>query len=254
MRQVLAAVLAAAAGVAGAAEDARLTATVGAEYSKGDYGEDIDTRIFALSFAGKYEVGRWTFRGSVPWLSIDGPSNVVATDSGGVVLPGTGERRTDSGLGDVVLGAAYLAMTGPDVPFMLEVGAKAKLATAEEEKNLGTGENDYSLQVEAFKVMGAFTPFATLGYRYYGDPPDIEFRNVMYGSLGSTYRLSAQTSFGAAYDFRERIVEGGARLSEISAFLSHRVRSDLRVQLYAVFGFADASPDAGAGLTVSYGF
>ena len=102
--------------------------------------------------------------------------------------------------------------------------------------------------------MGTFTPFATLGYRHYGDPPDIDFRNVLYGSLGSTYRLSAQTSFGAAYDFRERIVEGGARLSEVSAFLSHRVRSDLRVQLYAVFGFADASPDAVAGLTASYSF
>jgi hypothetical protein len=253
MRVFFAALLAAAAGVAGAADDARLTATVGAEYSKGDYGEEIDTRIFSLSFAAKYEVGRWTLRASVPWLSIDGPSNVVVAE-GGVVLPGSGERRTDSGMGDVVLGAAYLMMARSDAPFMLEVGAKAKLATADEEKNLGTGENDYSLQVEAFKAIGAFTPFATLGYRYYGDPPDIDFRNVLYGSLGSTYRLSAQTSFGAAYDFRERIVEGGARLSEVSAFLSHRVRSDLRFQLYAVFGFADASPDAGAGLTVSHSF
>lgn len=254
MKRLLAALLAAAAGVAGAAEDARLTATVGAEYSKGDYGQDIETSIFAVSFTAKYEVGRWTLRASVPWLSIDGPSNVLVADSGGVVLPGTGERRTDSGLGDLVLGAAYLVMVGPDAPFMLDLGGKVKLPTADEDKGLGTGETDYSLQAEAFKPMGAFTPFATLGYRSYGDPPDQELKNALYGSLGATYRYSAQTTVGGAYDFRERIVDGGARLSEISAFLSHRVRSDLRVQVYAVFGLADASPDAGAGVTASYSF
>jgi hypothetical protein len=253
MTKVLA-VLLAVAGTAGAAEDARLTATVGTEYSTGSYGQDIDTSILAVSFAAKYEVGRWTLRGSVPWLRISGPDNVVATDAGGVILPGSGERRTESGLGDLVLAAAYLVMQGPNAPFNLDVGGKVKLPTADEDKGLGTGEADYSVQAEAFKPLGAFTPFATLGYRHYGDPPGLDLRNVLYGSLGSAYRLSQQASVGAAYDFRDRIIDGGARLSEVSAFLSHRYRRDVRAQLYAVFGLADASPDAAVGVTLSYSF
>lgn len=254
MRKLLAALLAAAAQAAGAAEDARLTATVGTEYSKGDYGQDIDTSILAVSFAAKYEIGRWTLRASVPWLRISGPGNVVATDAGGVILPGSGERRTDSGIGDLVLGAAYLVLQGPSAPFLLDLGGKVKLPTADEKKGLGTGQADYSLYGEAFKPLAAFTPFALLGYRRYGDPPGLELDDVFYGSLGSAYRLSPQTSFGAAYDFRDRIVEGGARLSELSAFLSHRLTQQVRLQVYAVAGLADASPDAGAGLTLSYNF
>jgi hypothetical protein len=253
MRRFFAALLMAA-GSAGAAEDARLTATVGTEYSTGGYGQDVDTSILAVSFAAKYEVGRWTLRGSVPWLRISGPSNVVAADSGGVILPGSGERRTEAGFGDIVLGAAYLVMQGPGLPFNLDLGGKLKLPTADEEKGLGTGEADYSMQAEAFKPFGALSPFATLGYRHYGDPPGLRLKNVFYGSLGSAYRLSPHTSVGAAYDFRDRIVEGGARLGELSAFLSHRYTPDLRVQLYALIGMADASPDAGAGVTVSYSF
>jgi len=242
-------------GAAAAEDDARLTASVGLDYTTGDYGQRDDTDMLALAFAAKYETGRWTYRASVPYIRVSGPSNVVASDEGGVALGGDGAaRRTDSGLGDVVLGASYLVLHRRDAPFLLDVGAKVKLGTADEDKGLGTGETDYSIQAEAFKPLGAFTPFATLGYRFYGDPAGIDLRNVFYGSLGSTYRVSAQTTAGASYDFRERLSAGGGRLSEVALFVSHRLSEVWRLQLYAIAGLSEGSPDAGLGAVASYSF
>lgn len=242
-------------GALGAADGDRLTTSVGVDYTTGDYGQSEDTDMLAVAFAAKYETGRWTYRASVPYIRVSGPSNVVATDEGGVPLPPDGAtRRTVSGFGDLVLGASYLVLRERSAPFLLDLGAKVKFSTANEEKGLGTGKTDYSIQAEAFKPLGAFTPFATLGYRWYGDPARIDLRNVFYGSLGSTYRVSAQTTAGGAYDFRGRIVDGGARVSELSVFLSHRLTQAWRLQLYAVAGLADGSPNAGVGAVASYGF
>jgi len=249
-----ASLLAGAAQVAAAAGDGRVTTSVGVDYTSGDYGQSEDTDMLALAFAAKYETGRWTYRASVPYIRVTGPSNVVASDEGGVSLGPEGARRTDSGPGDVVLGASYLVLHGREAPFLLDVGAKIKLGTADERKGLGTGETDYSIQAEAFKPLGAYTPFATLGYRWYGDPPGIDLRNVLYGSLGSTYRLSGQTTVGGAYDFRDRITAGGARLSELSVFVSYGLQQGWKLQGYAILGLADGSPDAGVGVVASHSF
>lgn len=244
-----------AAGAAWAAEGDRLTASVGLDYTTGDYGQSEDTDMLAVAFAAKYETGRWTYRASVPYIRVTGPANVVASDTGGVALtPDGAPERTDSGLGDVVLGASYLVLHGASGPFLLDVGVKVKLGTADERKGLGTGETDYSIQAEAFKPYGAFTPFATLGYRWYGDPPGVHLRNVLYGSVGSTYRVSADTTAGAAYDFRDRLVAGGERLSEVSVFASRRLAPEWRLQVYAIAGLSDGSPDAGGGVVLARGF
>ncbi|HEX6266390.1 MAG TPA: hypothetical protein VFZ81_05785 [Burkholderiales bacterium] len=242
-------------GAALAAEGDRLTGSVGLDYTTGDYGQSDDTDMLAIAFAAKYETGRWTFRGSVPYLSVTGPANVVASDTGGLqITPGAAPKRTDTGPGDLVLGASYLALYGADAPFLLDVGGKVKLATADEGKGLGTGENDYSVQAEAFKPYGAFTPFATLGYRWYGDPPGINLRNVLYGSLGSTYRMPEGITVGAAYDFRDRLVAGGGRLSEVSVFATRGLAQQWRLQVYAVAGLSDGSPDFGGGVVLSHSF
>lgn len=249
LRLALAAALLPGALNAAAAEGDRLSASVGLDYTTGDYGQSEDTDMLALAFSAKYETGRWTYRASLPYIHVTGPANVVVSDSGGVLVgPGTARTRTDHGLGDLVLGAAYLAIYGADAPFLLEVGGKVKLPTADEDKGLGTGETDWSIQADAFKQYGLYTPFATLGYRFYGDPPGINLRNVLYGSIGTTYRLADGNTVGAAYDFRDATVRGGDELSELSLFLTRKLTPSWQMQLYGVLGFSDASPDAGAGV------
>jgi len=237
------------------AEERLLTGSIGADYTTGKYGQDEKTEITSFSFAAKYEIGRWTYRASVPYIQITGPSNVVGSGEEGVTLPGeTAPRRSAAGLGDVVLGASYFALHERSAPLLLEFGGKLKLGTGDEQEGLSTGKHDLSVQADAFKPYGALTPFATIGYRWYGDPEGIDLRNVVYGSLGAAYRMSAATSAGLAYDFRDRIVDGGARVSELLAFVSYRLSQDMKLQVYLVKGFADASPDRGVGAVISHLF
>lgn len=255
MTKAFAVALLAALHGAALAQDRVLTGSVGADYTSGDYGQDEKTEIRSLSFAAKYEVGRWTYRASLPVVRITGPSNVVGSGEGSVTLPGAdATRRSVTGLGDAVFGASYLALHERSAPFLLELGGKVKLGTGDEDEGLGTGKHDFSLQADAFKAYGAFTPFATLGYRWYGDPEGIDLRNVLYGSLGGVYRISAATTAGLAYDGRDRIVDGGARVSELVAFVSHALSPEMKLQIYVVKGFADASPDRGFGAVVSTAF
>ena len=77
-----------------AAEGDRLTGSVGLDYTTGDYGQSEDTDMLAISFAAKLENGRWTYRASLPYIHVTGPSNVVASDTGGLqITPGAFRQR-----------------------------------------------------------------------------------------------------------------------------------------------------------------
>jgi hypothetical protein len=237
------------------AADAVTTLGAGAEYSSGKYGGTDKTEIFYLPLTAKYETGPWILRATVPYVRITGPGNVVGAGADRVTLPGApGPRRTDSGLGDIVASAFYNVMSERTGPFGVDLGAKVKLGTADEKKGLGTGKNDYSLQADLFKLFGSVTAFGSLGYRWYGDPAGVDLRNVPYGSVGASYRQSADTSFGLAYDYRPRITTGGSHVSEATAFVSQRVSRDVKLQLYAVKGFSKGSPDFGLGTVLNFGF
>ena len=249
-------VLAIAQGAAAAA-DGYATVGVGADYSSGKYGGAEKTQIFYLAVTGKYEHGPWIFRLTVPYVRITGPGNVVGAGADRVTLPDAGARpprRTVSGLGDIVTAGFYNVMDERRSPFGLDVGAKMKLGTGDEAKGLGTGKNDLSLQADFFKVIGAAAAFATLGHRWYGSPAGVKLRDVYYGSVGISYRISSPTSIGLAYDFRPRISATGGTVSEVSGFVSHRLSQDWKIQFYALTGFSTGSPDFGAGALLNHSF
>jgi hypothetical protein len=232
-----------------------LTLSTGFDYTTGKYTGTEKTEILYVPFIGKYELGRWTLKATVPYLRITGPGNVVGGGEDVVTLPGaTVPRRTESGLGDIVTSAFYNVLNERTAPIGIDVGVKVKLATADDTRGLGTGRNDYSLQVDAFKPLGAVTLFGSLGHRWYGDPPGIDLKNVFYGSLGVAHRFSSATSAGLAYDYRPAITDGGGKVSELTAFATRRLSGHWKVQPYFVVGFAEASPDWGAGAQVAYSY
>jgi len=235
--------------------DALTTLSIGADYSSGNYGLSDSTRFLYVPVTAKHETGRWVLKLVVPYISITGPSNVVGAPENQVILPnGSFARRTESGLGDVVASAFYNVLNERNTPLGLDIGAKIKFGTADDSRGLGTGKNDFSLQADFFKAIGTFTPFGTLGYRRYGDPAGVDLRNVFYGTIGSSYRISEPTTVGLAYDWRDRIVQGRDRVSELTAYISRKLSGDWKLQVYAVKGFTNASPDFGAGSSLAYSF
>ena len=239
----------------GAARAEGLTLATGFDYTSGTYTGTEETQILYVPFIAKYETGPWAFRATVPYVRITGPGNVIGAGADRVTLPGASTaRRTESGLGDIVLSAFYNVLSERRSAIGLDLGAKVKLGTADENKGLGTGQEDWSLQADVFKALDKVTLFGSLGHRWYGDPPGIDLKNVFYGSLGGAYRVSADTSAGLAYDFRPAITSGGGEISELTAFVTRRLSREWKVQPYLVLGFGKASPDWGAGAQLAYSF
>lgn len=231
------------------------TASVGVDYSTGKFGQSENTDLLYIPIGAKYETGRWTFKLVVPYLRLAGPGNVVGAPDSIVTLPGgSAARRTESGLGDAVASAFFNLLNERSAPFGLDLGTKIKFGTADESRGLGTGKNDYSLQADFFVPIGALTPFGTLGYRRYGDPEGVDLRNVPYASVGAAYRISQPMSAGFVYDWRDRIVEGRNRVSELTVYVSRKFSADWKLQVYAVRGYSDASPEVGGGLSLAYSF
>lgn len=223
----------------------------GADYSSGDYGQAADTDILYVPASAKYLMDEWTFRVTVPWIRIEGPrGSVVGEDM--VVLPGRDAPRSiEDGLGDVVGQVSYAFFpTGPNVPF-IEVSAKVKFPTADEDRGLGTGEFDYTIQADVAHRFGRVTPFAALAYRFLGDIEGFPLNNGVLATVGAGYEIDDRSSFGLIYDYRAASSDFIDDGHELTPYLSHEINAGWRATVYGVVGLSDGSPDAGLGFQVT---
>ena len=255
MRTLLAS-LALLAAAAGHCQDA-LTLSAGVDYSSGTYGTSERTEIWYFPVVAKYERGLFTAKVTVPYLRITGPGIVIGAD-GIVIQPippgGAVPRSTQSGLGDIVAAASYTVFHDRGSGVLVDLTGKIKFPTADAAKGLGTGETDYAAQADAYKSWDRWAAFATVGYRVIGDPPDLELRNVWFGSIGATYRIVPGTTGGITFDYRQATSATSAPMREATVFVSQRLHEAWKAQLYLLKGFSDGSPDWGGGALVSYSF
>ena len=236
-----------------AAPVGKFTGSAGFDYSTGDYGQSTNTNVFAIPVITQWEVDHWTLKLILSYLHVSGPSNVVG-GLGPVLVPGQPTNQSRSGFGDLVTSATYNAYSDSASGLSVDVTGKVKFGTASRSKGLGTGENDFGLQVDVYKTMGAVTPFVSLGYRTLGSPPGINLNDVFFGSIGVDYRADASTNVGATFLLQERIANTIDPAKELSAYVSHRLNNDWRIQGYLVTGFTNASPTFEIGGQVGYTF
>ena len=232
--------------------------TTGVDYTTGKYGAAEATRVIYVPFTFKYEGQRHALRLTVPYIRISAPvgGDIIAIGPDGQpIRSSTGLRETNDGLGDVVAAMGYTVFdAGASSGTLLDVTAKAKFASADDVRGLGTGENDYSLQLDLYQTINRFTALATAGYRVYGDTPDIELDDVFFGSLGGVFKLGPETSAGLIFDFRDNIVPRTDPQRDLTVFVMRKLGKGYKVQGYAARGLSDASPDWGAGLMFTVGF
>lgn len=227
------------------AEEGSLSMTTGIDYSSGKYGQAEKTNITYVPLTAKYEVDRWSFKGTLAWLTIDGPGGV--TGDGTVVDNGTDERAIESGFGDIVASATYSALQLEQQKFYVDVGAKVKLPTASERKGLGTGKTDYAVSVDLYKTFDRFTLLGTLGYKVFGDPAGVDLNNVWFGTVGGVYKLDQKNSAGLTVDMREATTESSTKLLEYTLFYSYKFNDTYKLQTYLSAGDTRSSADFGGG-------
>ncbi len=255
----------------------QFSVSAGANYSSGKYGTDTTTDIWSAPVTAAYQTDRWTFKLTVPYINISGPGNVipgvgkvknnnplcrglghavgaVINACGGSSTGATTTSGSASGLGDITASAGYELLTSADHTFGLDLTGKVKFGTADENKGLGTGKNDYGLSLDTYKVNGDWTAFGGVGWMRYTSSQYIQLKNGFNANIGANYKLSSSNSIGAYYYYRERIADTGAPQSELTGYWNHKFNDSLRVQAYALAGFANGSPDYGVGALLRYGF
>ncbi len=235
-----------------AADTSKLTASVGIDRTQGNYGGETDTTITSIPFMLRYQTGPWLLGLTTEWLSVKGDA-FVNRDIGRFGESGTDTTRTESGLGDIVASVTHeLGMTANGTA--IDLTGKIKLGTADETKGLGTGENDLRIEVDVYRSVAQFVPFGTLGYKFLGDPPGLNLRNVFYAAVGSTMKIDDVRSVGLMWYGQQKTTANGARQSDITAFYIRNFTPEWKAQFYGLLGLADGSPDIGAGAIVTHTF
>ena len=188
------------AATAAQAEDG-LSLGIGADYSSGDYDSDVTTEIFSVPVTAKYVTGQWTWKASLPWLRIDGDPGVLpglgdvnrnpngrGRGNGGAPAPdGTVEDSSASGIGDLRLSATYAFDTGG--PLGVDLTGNVKVATADEDKGLGTGEQDYGLALDLYRDFDGTLLFGGVSYTMLGDSEFVPLDDVVGRAFLTTWPL-----------------------------------------------------------------
>ncbi|HYD85316.1 MAG TPA: hypothetical protein VEA63_14720 [Opitutus sp.] len=238
--------------VAPAPKPAVLKLGVGFDYSHGDYGFSQDTEVSSVPVNLSYDQNRWSFKASIPYLTIKGPASVAAGTTP-IAAPGRPTTNSESGMGDATVSATYHANPKPG-QLNVDFTTRVKLPTADEDKGLGTGETDYYFQADLYQAFGDIIPFASFGYRMMGTSAMYPLEDGFYVTIGSSYRLTQKTVIGAAYDWRAKIIEGAENGTDMIAFIATNPNPNWSLLAYTLIGFNDASPELGLGGLATYKF
>lgn len=248
LRGLLAALL-----LQGATLRAEFTLSSGYDYSTGYYGLPLSTEITTIPFSLSYVVNRTTLELSQPYLSIDGPGEVVpgiGRFTGRLVLLKTVNR----GPGDLTLGITQQFAGPAESPWSWAVGAEVKFGTADAAKFLGTGEDDYATHVDLYYTAGSFTPYVTLGYRWLGNPAGSTLRNYLFGTVGFSWACTDKVTLGLLVDWAEKTSVGGEAATNLTLSAARTFREKWQAQVYGVLGSSDASAAYGLGFGLSRQF
>jgi hypothetical protein len=246
---------------------AQISASIGFDYAEGKYGTPDKTSSVTIPVSIKYESGPWTFRASLPYMSTNGTfsrdqgtTTIDCRRSGSectttTTTTTTVAKRTEAGMGDLTLGV-FRNIVETKGGLLVDLGVKAKLATADEKKTLiTTGENDYSVQADVFQSLTRdFSLLGTLGIMKKGDTDTLDYRDPVFVSLGASLALGGGGSVGAAWDFRQKTTPNGDPISEVSLYYTAKFSADRKLNLYVLTGLADGSPDFGGGIVFSQRF
>ena len=263
---LIACLLASTTPLAYAAEQGSPYLSVGTNYDSGKYGLDSTTTIWDIPLTVGYRGSRWSFSATLPYLHVSGPGNVIpgigvvqntnpngrgrGSGSGGMIItPTTYVSGTASGMGDAVARATFHAIVNKDAGFALDFTGRIKFGTADADKGLGTGENDYTAAVDVYKTMGpSWMAFGGIAYTQLGSSAYIRLNNVWSANVGVSYSFDKGDSAGLYVFYEQRPADTAFQRREATLYFRHKISDAWSLRGYVLGGFADGSPDYGAGV------
>lgn len=244
--------------------------SIGAHYLSGDYGDCVDTRMWYAPVTIKHRDKDWMLQLTLSWLKLEGPGNVV----GGVREPLTSGENvgavSEQGLGDALLKGSYTLHADYKNQRLLDLLFKWKIPVADESKGLGTGQDDFSLQLDLAQRWQAYTGFASIGYKQRGDgtvereynlpegrrllTEQLSLNDGWYYSLGASWHYHRHKQLGVVWDYTESANSDNAAIQEMMLFAQWRYDSHWSLMTYIGRGFTRNSSDGTIGVQSSYRF
>lgn len=229
--------------------DSSFEFATGADYSVGHYGASQDTSVVSIPLDLKAQFGRLRLQGSLPYVFVKGPGQLV--DGVAVTAP-TGSTATTrrSGIGDLNLSAAYLITRENGLLPSIEVGGGVKIPTAK--ASIGTRKTDFAATANIYKSLTPTTTlFGSVGYSWLGSPAAYRLRSGITASGGLNYRPVSSQNYGVSIAYREPVADGLKGQAVVSPYMTYRVSKLLGLTFYGVAGLNDASPRLGGGVRLS---
>lgn len=259
----IAGILAASGALAAPAHaESRVSFASGVDFSSGDYGEAVDTEVVSVPLVGRFITDRWSFRGSISYLSIKGPADVADTadggggdgggdPGGGGAIPRTG---TEEGFGDLTLQAtrSFRHLGGEDSDLYLDVTGRVRLPTGDEDRGLGVGATDYTLLGEFGSSGDSGGIYVNGGWRFLGDRAGSAREDGAQAGVGGWVNVSETTRIGASASWREASTATGDDPASASVFVSQRLGDNLRLSVNAGAGLSDASAVYSGGIRLTW--
>lgn len=259
--------------VGGAASaQTRLQLSTGVDYSSGDYGDTVETKVVAVPFSARLTLGDFAVRASIPYLSVDGPAGAnvlfegggagaggggnggggVIGDDDGEATPSTAAATTENGFGDLSLAAIYAFNDIADTPTYLEVTGRVRLPTGDADKGLGIDATDYATLAELGYAPKGGGVYVLGGRRFLENADGVRREDGWQAGFGGWYEVSDRMTLGAFYDYRQASVDGNDDPSEAGLYTTLKLSPKWRLGANVSAGLSDASPEYAGGLTLSY--
>jgi hypothetical protein len=214
------------------------SANVGVEFSSGKYGGTMSIDTVTLPLSVSIQKERYFAGLMLPYVFSTGPAVVAEL---GLNSSQQLVHQKQRGFGDVLLTGGYYLLNRERLA--LDAAAVVKFPTAERSKGLGTGELDYSGQVDVRGLVKSFIWFGTVGYYVYGDPPGLNLQDVFFGALGVGYQGSGNRTVSISYSTRQAVTATTSAQRMILLSLYQSLPPAYYFNVSGGYGLSDASPD-----------
>jgi hypothetical protein len=226
----------------------------GAGRFEGDFGLEEDTTVDVLNFSARWYLPRGEVQLSVPYLRIDGPADIVVIGGQPVAVPGGGDSRTESGLGDLVIQGDYYLRPGTETtPWVIGL-LRFKAPTGDEDRGLGTGAADLEAGIGLIQGHGPVYWLADIGYTWVGSSSEFELRDVLRLGAGVAMSFGPNDRHNSYVyvENRSNMVKGSEDRRSLALGLGTSLDRAQRVRVSAAvfIGLSDTAEDFGFYLTL----
>ena len=240
-----------------------LKATIGLDYTKDTSvpGQEISQKDIPVGFS--LETDNYVFEVNIPYIQRTAPSGKVAKShhheskkDAATVAP----IVANAGLGDVTSSLQYALLNEKDAPLSLFAKVGVKLATADVASGLGTGVNDYFVELKTNKTFGNFTGSASIGYAILGSPGEVKindvkkflyFNNIYFGSLGGSYQFTENLNADLNLDLGQATETGGSQQRDLSAGMEFKFSTNQSIRVQVLKSVTPGISSWGASASLS---